>query len=143
MREKSRYQKNVETALEHLRADSADMTLQKEGELLWMKYTTTGQEPVKMAAALRGYFLQEALPEARRRELEHYLRAHLRNAIETLIEEEEPEKIGQLEEQGWFREKELEDFIRIARERQRIQSMIWLMSLKDRKYGYQEEKFDL
>ena len=40
-------------------------------------------------------------------------------------------------------QKELEDFIKIARERQKIQALVYLMKHKDSKYGYQEEEFEL
>ena len=48
-----------------------------------------------------------------------------------------------LEQQGWFGRKELDSFIQIAREQGRLESLVWLMLLKDQKYGYDEPDFTL
>ena len=48
-----------------------------------------------------------------------------------------------LEQQGWFGRKELDSFIQIAREQRRLESLVWLMLLKDQKYGYDEPDFTL
>ena len=38
---------------------------------------------------------------------------------------------------------ELENFICTARRERKLESLVWLMRLKDQKYGYKEKKFDL
>ena len=96
-----------------------------------------------MATALWGYFLKEGISPQQRQELEAYLKPRVRNAVEALIEEDEPEKIAVLEQDGWFGEKELDEFIRTARERQKIQALVYLMKEKDTHYGYQKEEFEL
>ena len=48
-----------------------------------------------------------------------------------------------LEQAGWFGEKELDDFIRTARERQKLQALVYLMKEKDAHYGYREEMLEL
>ena len=73
----------------------------------------------------------------------HYSCRILPIAFETLIEEDEPDKIEVLEQAGWFGQKEVEDFIRTARERQKLQALVYLMKLKDTRYGYQEEEWEL
>lgn len=143
MREKSRYQMNVAVVTESLRMRKGKDSPDKEAERVWKKFTETRQEPVKMAMALWGFFLKEGISQTQKQELEAYLRMRVRNAVETLIEEDEPEKIAVLEQAGWFGEKELDDFIRTARERQKIQALVYLMKLKDSKYGYQEEELEL
>ena len=96
-----------------------------------------------MATALWGFFLKDGITPSQKQEFSAYLKPRVRNAVETLIEEDEPEKIEVLEQMGWFGQKELEDFIKIARERQKIQALVYLMKHKDSKYGYQEEEFEL
>ena len=49
-------------------------------------------------------------------------------------------QVEKLEKQGWFGRQELEQFIFLAREQQKLESLVWLMRLKDRKYGYEERK---
>ena len=143
MREKSRYQMNVAVVTASLRMRTGKDSPEQEAARVYKKFSETRQEPVKMATALWGFFLKEGITEEERKEFSGYLKMRVRNAIEALIEEDEPEKIEELEHLGWFGEKELDDFIKIARERQKIQALVYLMKLKDSRYGYQEEELEL
>lgn len=141
MREKSRYQMNVAVVTDSLRMRSGKEDAEAEGNRVYKKFTETRQEPVKMATALWGFFMKEGITPEQKSEFAEYLKPRVRNAVEALIEEDEPEKIEVLEELGWFGEKELEEFIKIARERQKIQALVYLMKEKDVRYGYREEEF--
>lgn len=143
MREKSRYQMNVAVVTSSLRMRAGKDSPEEEAARVWKKFSKTQQEPVKMATALWGFFLKKGITEEQRSEFAEYLKMRVRNAVETLIEEDEPEKIEALEKLGWFGQQELEDFIKTARERQKIQALVYLMKLKDSRYGYQEEEFEL
>ena len=116
---------------------------EEEAARVWKKFSETRQEPVKMAMALWGYFLKEGISVQQRQEMAAYLKPRVRNAVEALIEEDEPEKIAVLEQAGWFGEKELDDFIRTSRERQKLQALVYLMKEKDAHYGYREEMLEL
>ena len=143
MREKSRYQMNVAVVTESLRLRAGKDTPEQEAARVWKKFSETRQEPVKMATALWGYFLKEGLSTQQRQEMEAYLKLRVRNAVEALIEEDEPEKIAVLEQAGWFGEKELDEFIKTARERQKLQALVYLLKEKDTRYGYREEELEL
>lgn len=143
MREKSRYQMNVAVVMNSLRMRSGKESAEAEAARVYKKFSETRQEPVKMATALWGFFLRDGITPSQKQEFSAYLKPRVRNAVETLIEEDEPEKIEVLEQMEWFGQKELEDFIKIARERQKIQALVYLMKRKDSKYGYQEEEFEL
>ena len=143
MREKSRYQMNVAVVMNSLRMRSGKESAEAEAARVYKKFSETRQEPVKMATALWGFFLKDGITPSQKQEFSAYLKPRVRNAVETLVEEDEPEKIEVLEQMGWFGQKELEDFIKIARERQKIQALVYLMKQKDSKYGYQEEEFEL
>ena len=143
MREKSRYQMNVAVVTESLRLRAGKDAPEQEAAQVWKKFSETRQEPVKMATALWGYFLKEGLSTQQRQEMEVYLKPRVRNAVEALIEEDEPEKIAVLEQSGWFGEKELDEFIKTARERQKLQALVYLMKEKDTRYGYREEELEL
>ena len=142
MREISRYQMNVAVVTSSLRMRSGKDSPEAEAARVWKKFSETKQEPVKMATALWGFFLKDGEPEQKKVYAE-YLKPRIRNAVETLIEEDEPDKIEVLEQAGWFGQKEVEDFIRTARERQKLQALVYLMKLKDTRYGYQEEEWKL
>ena len=58
-------------------------------------------------------------------------------AVELLIWQNIPENLWQ------YSSEELENFICTARRERKLESLVWLMRLKDQKYGYKEKKFDL
>ena len=63
--------------------------------------------------------------------------------MEKLIEDEDVEKMQLLEEQGWFGEQELEVFLQTARVQKKTAALVWLLQLKDEKYGYKDRDFSL
>ena len=74
MTELSRFQKDVEvaaTALE-MRAEKEDA--KEEAIHLYRKFGSTKQEPLRLAVALRGYFLEEGVEEEERAHYGAYLR---------------------------------------------------------------------
>ena len=60
-----------------------------------------------------------------------------------LIENEDTERMEQIEKCGWFSANELENFIRCAQEKAKLRSLVWLLHLKDKKYGYPKKDFSL
>ena len=134
---------NVAVVTQSLRSRKSSENPEEDKEKLYQKFKTSGQEPVKMASALWGYFHLEGIPQQWKQEFENYLKSHVRNAVEALIEENEPEKIQVFEEAGWFGETQLESFLKIARERKKMQALVYLMKLKNDKYGYKDHDFEL
>ena len=98
--------------------------MEKERDMRYEKFQTTGQEEKKTAYG-------------------QYLKRRIRPAMEALIWEENVGKMELLESFGWFGAEELENFICTARRERKLESLVWLMRLKDQKYGYKEKKFDL
>lgn len=109
---------------------------------LYEKFKTTRQEPVRLAAALEGFF-NGAVDPAQRQEYERYLKRRIRPAMEKLISGEELEKMAILEQQGWFGAGELEGFLDTARKWDKPAALMWLLHLKNQKYGYRETDFSL
>ncbi|WP_448782684.1 hypothetical protein [Blautia sp.] len=98
----------------------------------------------KLKQALDIYFGGEPDRETKEfQDAQKYLKLRIRPAMEFLIEKEDTEGMEQLENCGWFSAKELESFIRCAREKAKLRSLVWLLYLKDRKYGYQKKDFSL
>lgn len=143
MREISKFQMNVSVVTENLKARSKMEKPETEAEKIYRKFEDTRQEPVRLAAALFGFFMENSVSMKQREVYALYLKKHIRNTIEALIEEDDPQKIQYLENLGWFGKKELDGFIESAMQRKKMQSLICLMRIKDQKYGYPEEKFDL
>ena len=112
-------------------------------DTLYEIFQTTGQERRKLACALEGFFSEEKGKEEEKLAYGQYLRRRIRPAMETLICEENLLKMELLESEGWFGAEELDLFISMARKKRRLESLVWLMQLKDRKYGYKEKNFNL
>lgn len=117
--------------------------MEKEQDILYQKFQTTGQERVRLACALEGFFLAENDQDERKKAYCQYLKRRIRPAMEALIQEENISKMELLEAQDWFGKEELESFICTARKERKLESLVWLMLLKNEKYGYNEKKFDL
>ena len=98
----------------------------------------------KLEQALEIYFQNIPAGESEEfREAQKYLKLRIRPAMEFLIEKEDTDRMEQLEKCGWFSIKELETFIRCAQEKTRLRSLVWLLHLKNEKYGYQRKDFSL
>ena len=99
---------------------------------------------LKLYQALEIWFGgQQENQDAKYQEAEKYLRLRIRPAMEILLEEEDTERMQCLEEQVWFGRKELDGFIYSASEKEKLRSLIWLLHLKNEKYGYTGKDFSL
>ena len=92
---------------------------------------------------MEGFFLTNECEEEKKTAYGQYLKRRIRPAMEALIMEENVGKMELLESFGWFGAEERENFICTARRERKLESLVWLMRLKDQKYGYKEKKFDL
>ena len=109
--------------------------------ILYEKFRTTKQERIRLACAMEAFFQEnEGSTEKELEDYRLYLKKRIRPAMEILIKSEDAIKMEKLEKQGWFGRQELEQFILLAREQRKLESLVWLMRLKDRKYGYEERK---
>lgn len=141
---------------------------EQEKEAVYRKFRETKQERLRLEAALKGFFLEENETETERRrktkrktgtereveatqeieterrsEYGRYLKNRIRPAVEKLIGDNEIEKLQVLEEKGFFGERELEGFLKTAREQNRPAVLLWLLRLKNEKYGYRDRDFSL
>ena len=68
MREKSDFLKDVEIAVQGLERQKRENP-QEEGEKVYRKFKESDKEAVRLAAALRGFFLREGVSETQREAL--------------------------------------------------------------------------
>ena len=136
MTELSRFQKDVEVAASALEMRAENEDAREEAIHLYRKFGSTKQEPLRLAVALRGYFLEEGVEEEERAHYGAYLKKRIRPAVERLILEDDWEKIGKLYENEWFGEQELEVFLKLAEEWRRPAALMGLLHLKKEKYGF-------
>ncbi len=142
MKNNEKFQTDVEMVPKALRDQAQTREPEEEATGLYRKFTTTKQEPVRLAAALRGFFL----PEAEDQEKEAYgiyLKSRIRPAVEALIDGDDVEKLEELESLGWLDGKNLDSFIRIARQKQKNAALVWFLHLKKEKNGFKDRDFSL
>lgn len=114
-----------------------------EGVKLYRKFTGSKQEPVRLAAALRGFFLEDGVETEWREAFGAYLKRRIRPAAEALIEMDDVERLGRLEALGWLNAQLTDSFLQTAIRQRRTGMIVWLLQLKTRKYGYQDRDFQL
>ena len=113
----------------------------QELERVFRKFKETGQEKLRLETALE-YFEKETDPQ-RAGEYEAYLKRRIRPAMEQLIIMEDVEKMELLHEKGMFGQKELEVFTDMAEKEKKPAALVWLLQLKNRKYGFKQKNFQL
>lgn len=114
-----------------------------EEEKLYRRFTGTTQEPIRLAAALRGFFLPQPVDPAHRDVYEAYLRRRIRPAVEVLIETDDIFALQQLELLGWFDAALVDYFLQLACSRRKSAALVWLLQLKEQKYGFHDRDFSL
>ncbi len=63
--------------------------------------------------------------------------------MEARIDEDQVEKLEIIESLGWLEGKNIDVFIRIARQGQKNAALVWLLHLKKEKYGFKDRDFSL
>lgn len=111
-------------------------------ETFYRTFLETRQEPLRLTAALQGFFLPDT-PERHRKEYLQYIKRRIRPAVEQLLKENALDKIQELERLNCFHEKELDVFLRSAREQGNTPALMWFLQLKNEKYGYRDRDFSL
>lgn len=110
---------------------------------LYRKFLETKQEPLRLAAALQGFFMADGVSGQERQAYGAYLKKRVKPAAEALIEAEAVEELEYLESLGWFTPKLVDGLIAAAEERGKMASLLWLLHLKNKRYGYADRDFRL
>ena len=76
--------------------------MEKERDMRYEKFQTTGQERIRLACALEGFFLANECEEEKKTAYGQYLKRRIRPAMEALIREENVGKMELLKSFGWF-----------------------------------------
>ncbi len=140
--DENRFSMDVEVVSQALRQRSSG----QEGQKLYKKFVETKQESIRLAVALRAFFLEDGVEEDERQQYGDYLHRRLRPAVRQLIEEDAVEKLEKLQELGWFdtcTSRQADDFLQMARERGKTGSLVWLLHLKEELWGYEDRDLEL
>lgn len=110
------------------------------GEALYQKFRTAQREAVRLAAALRGYF---DCPDGHREEYFSYLTRRLRPTAEALIETNRVRELSVLEAEGLFTPELTDAFLDTAITLGRPEIIVWLLRLKENRWGFPDRDFRL
>lgn len=113
----------------------------RDGDKLYQKFQTSKQEAIRLAVALRGFFLMPDLCESQREAYAAYLKRRIRPAAEALIEMNLLKHLMQMEEMGWLDANLTDLFLQKAISQRKSAMIVWLMQLKAQKYGYNDRDF--
>ena len=109
---------------------------------LYQKFTASKQEALRLAIALEGFFQEETEDEARRA-YGQYLHRRIQPAAAALIEADDTTGLAHFAAQGWFTAKVTDDLIRLAGEKRKTATFVWLLRWKGAQYGFQDKDFTL
>lgn len=143
MADKSKLQLDLEVVFAALsKMQETDGTPESEIEKLDAKFLETKQEAVKLAIALKCFFIKD-LDGDRQQRFGKYLKSRLRPAMSQLIEKEELDKIDTLNQLGWIEQGNIDGMIQIAREQGKLSALTYFMQLKNRKFTFSDKDFSL
>lgn len=108
----------------------------------YQKFITSRQEPLRLSIALEEFFRDGTDGEAREA-YGQYLRRRLLPAAAALIEADDTARLAHLTAQGWLNAKQTDDCIRLAREKRKTASLVWLLQWKGEQYGFPDKDFSL
>jgi len=113
-----------------------------EQKARYEKFLVSKQADLCLAIALQDFFDPDT-EETCRVAYEAYLRRRMLPAVTALIAADDAEKIVALEALGWFEAQHVERFIAQARKEKKTAALVWLLRLKQEKYGYHDKDFSL
>lgn len=111
-------------------------------EILFQKFNSSAQEPVRLRLALDGFFASDT-PQPIREQYEVYLRRRVRPALEALIAAEDMARLEALENLGWLDAALTEDGLKFAVKEKKTEPFVLLLRKKAEKYGFSDRKFPL
>lgn len=111
-------------------------------DTLYQRFLETKQEPLRLSAALTGFFL-DGVEEPQRQAYGAYLKRRIRPAAAALVETEDTDRLARLADLGWLDRPALEACIQTARERKKFAALVWLLRLKQAQFGFPDRDFSL
>lgn len=104
-------------------------------------FLSTRQEPLKLKLALEGFFATESAEWKER--YGAYLKKRLRPALAALTRANDIEKLETLVNLGWLDSAALDAAIRIASDEKTTEVLIYLLTVKDERFGFHDRTYEL
>lgn len=111
-------------------------------EARYEAFLQSKQPPVALQLAMEDFFAPD-LPEAYRKTYGEYLHKRIRPLAEKLIEQENLDKLEEIDRLGWLTPKLVDEFAKMAKDKQKSAALMWLLAKKQETYGFTKESFEL
>lgn len=113
------------------------------GDRLMEKFRSAPREDVRLAAALRGVFVPDCGNEAQREVYSAYLKRRPFPAATALMEENRILDLEKLDAQAAFSRDTVENLLVLARKMGRPEALVWLLEIKQQRFGFADRDFSL
>ena len=124
------------TEVQRIEAELARSNMTEEA--LMRKFQSAGRADVKLACALYGYF-----GAGKADVYLQYLMNRIRPAVSELILSGRVSELAELEEQGAFTAELTDSFLETAISAGVQEATVWLLQLKERRFGFPDRDFSL
>lgn len=114
----------------------------EKGELLYRKFQSSAQEPVRLELALQGYFLDE-IAETPKQTFESYLKRRIRPAAEALLKADDLPRLQRLADLGWLDASVVDSCLDAAIRLKKTEAFVWLLGLKAEQFGFPDRNLEL
>lgn len=111
-------------------------------ETRYETFLQSKQPPVALQLAMEDFFAPD-LPEEYRKTYGDYLHRRIRPLAEKLIEQEDLDKLEILDQLQWLTPNLVDEFAKMAKDKQKSAALVWLLTKKQETYGFKRESFEL
>ena len=117
--------------------------MEEQANIMYQKFLSSQQAAVRLELALCGYFTEEGFTSAQKQAFADYLQMRIRPALQSLISQEDTDRILRMDALGWINGAMVEEGLLYATQQKKTQSFICLLKIKAEKFGFHDRNFDL
>lgn len=109
---------------------------------MYEKFLSSQQAAVRLELALNGFFSEEAFTCQQKQAFADYLKTRIRPAVQSLIEQDDTDKIQRMDALDWMSASIVDENILYAIRQNKTQGFLCLLKIKAEKYGFHDRNFD-
>jgi hypothetical protein len=117
--------------------------MNEQANAMYQKFRSSQQAAVRLELALNGYFTENVFTPQQTQAFADYLKLRIRPALQSLIDQENTDKILYMDTQGWISAALVEEGLLHAIRLKKTQAFLCLLKIKADKHGFHDRKFDL
>ena len=111
-------------------------------EAMYLKFLSSQQAAVRLDLALNGFFSEDGFTAQQKQAFADYLKTRVRPALQSMIEQENTDRIQRMDVLGWMNASVVEDGLLYAMRQRKTQGFLCLLKIKSEKYGFHDRNLD-